>query len=198
VTHFDDLPGLWQRENAMGINAQKEKNARWLQLIEEKRRGFDALVRAENQTEYALALGMGPILGLLALRAKFPLARIGFGILAAALIGLGIATWLSHRHSADKNDESLSGHLSGLIESYEKRMRFVRNGRAGISVLLPLGIGAVILGVPGYAAEPGPWIFCSAVVAGFWVVQWLSYRAVRASMARKRDDAVDMLRDLEH
>ena len=52
-------------------NSTKENNAMWLQLIQEKRRGFDALVRAEGQAEYVVSLIFMPLCTVMAWQAKF-------------------------------------------------------------------------------------------------------------------------------
>jgi hypothetical protein len=111
-------------------------------------------VRAENQAEYLLALVFGSLLPLLAVKAKFPWAQVGFGLLAAAMVVLAVVTWVSARQRPRQNDDSLREHLEALTDSYDRRIRFMRNGRFLVSLPLSAGLVAMILGTPGYGSRP--------------------------------------------
>jgi hypothetical protein len=187
----DDVQELWQQDNS-----KKESPAMWMQLIQEKRRGFNELVRAENQAEYMLALIFGSLLPLLAVKAKFPWAQVGFGLLAAAMVVLAIATWVSSRQRPPQNDHSLRDHLEALMESYDRRIRFMRNGRFLIGLPLSAGLIAVVLGIPGYGSSVGAWCFLVSLLAAFWGGQWQLYLRARASIRKKREEAERLLLEL--
>ena len=187
----DDIQELWQQDNS-----QKENHAMWMQLIQEKRRGFNELVRAENQAEYLLALVFGSLLPLLAVKAKFPWAQVGFGLLAAAMVVLAIATKVCDRQRPRQNDDSLREHLEALTESYDRRIRFMRNGRFLVSLPLSAGLVAMILGTPGYGSSVGAWCFVVSLLAAFWGAQWQLYMRARASILKKREEAERLLREL--
>ncbi len=187
----DDIQELWQQDNS-----QKENPAMWMQLIQEKRRGFDELVRAENQAEYLLALIFGSLLPLLAVKAKFPWAQVGFGLLAAAMVVLAIATRICQRLQPRQNDDSLREHLEALMESYDRRIRFMRNGKFLVNLALSAGLIAVVLGIPGYESSPGAWSFVAIVLTAIWSAQWYSYVRARASIWKKREEAERLLREL--
>jgi hypothetical protein len=191
----DDIQELWQQDNSQD-NSKKENSTMWMQLIQEKRRGFNELVRAENQAEYLLALIFGSLLPLLAVRAKFPWAQVGFGLLAAAMVVLAIVTSISARQRPRQNDHSLRDHLEALIESYDRRIRFMRNGRFLVSLPLSAGLVAVVLGNPGYGSSVGAWSFLVSVLAAFWGGQWQLYLRARASIWKKREEAERLLREL--
>jgi hypothetical protein len=187
----DEIQELWQQDNS-----PKENSVMWMQLIQEKRKGFDELVRAENRAEYMVALVFGSLLPLLAVKAKFPLAQVGYGMLAATMIVVGIATKLSACQRLTKNDRSLRDHLEALIQSYDRRIRFMRNGKFLVSLPLSAGLIAVVLGIPGYASRAGAWALLSILLAAFWGGQWSSYRKVRTSILKKREEAECLLREL--
>jgi hypothetical protein len=52
----DDVQRLWQQDDS-----RMEDPAMWMRLIQEKRTGFDELVRVENQAWYLVALSIGPL-----------------------------------------------------------------------------------------------------------------------------------------
>ena len=168
----------------------------WMQLIQEKRRGFNELVRAENQAEYLLALVFGSLLPLLAVKAKFPWAQVGFGLLVAAMVVLAVVTWVSARQRPRQNDDSLREHLEALTDSYDRRIRFMRNGRFLVSLPLSAGLVAMILGTPGYGSSVGAWCFVVSLLAAFWSAQWQLYMRARASILKKREEAERLLREL--
>jgi hypothetical protein len=187
----DDIQELWQQDNS-----QRENHKMWMQLIREKRRGFNELMRAENQAEYLVALVFGSLLPLLAVKAKFPWAQVGFGLLAAAMVVLAVATCLSARQRPRQNDDSLREHLEALMDSYDRRIRFMRNGRFLVSIPLSAGLIAVILGIPGYGSSVGAWCFVVSLLAAFWSAQWQLYMRARASILKKHEEAERLLREL--
>jgi hypothetical protein len=187
----DDIQELWQQDNS-----KKENSTMWMQLIQEKRRGFNELVRAENQADYLLALIFGSLLPLLAVKAKFPWAQVGFGLLAATMVVLAIVTRVCCRQRPGQNDRSLRDHLEALMESYDRRIRFIRNGRFLVSLPLSAGLIAVVLGIPGYGSSVGAWCFVASLLVAFWSAQWQLYIRARASIGKKRQEAESLLREL--
>jgi hypothetical protein len=166
----DDIQELWQQDNS-----PKENHTMWMQLIQEKRKGFDELVRAENQADYLLTLVFGSLLPLLAVKAKFPWAQVGFGLLAVAMVVLAVATSFCRRRQPLQNDDSLRDHLEALTGSYNRRVRLMRNGKFLVNLPLSAGLIAVVVGIPGYGSS----IARSSVVillAAFWGVQWQRMR----------------------
>ena len=85
----DAIQELWQSHEPEN---EKEKTAMWMQLVKEKRSGFDALVQARNQSEYMVTLLVGPVLALLAGKAKFPVVQLGYGLLSATMPAFAAAT----------------------------------------------------------------------------------------------------------
>jgi hypothetical protein len=187
----DDLQKLWQQDEL-----QKEHSTMWMALIQEKRRGFDEFVRAANQAEYLVALIFGSLLPLLAVKARFPWAQVGFGLLAATMVILAIATRVSERQRPRQHDRSLRDHLQALIDSYDRRIRFMRQGKFWVSIPLSAGLLAVIMGTPGYRSSGGAWLGTLVLLAAFWGGQGLSYRQARASIWKKREEAQSLLQQL--
>ena len=120
----DDMQELWQQDNS-----KQENNTMWMQLIQEKRRGFAELVRAANHAEFLVALIFGSLLPLLAVKARSPWAQAGFVLLAATMVVLAVATRISERQRPQQHDRSLRDHLELLIDSYDRRIRFMRQGK---------------------------------------------------------------------
>jgi hypothetical protein len=187
----DEMQELWQQDNS-----PKENHKMWMQLIQEKRTGFDDLVRAGNQAEYVVALIFGPLLAMLAWRAKFPWVQAGFGLLAATFIVLAIATWAAHRPHPRQNDRSLREHLEALIATYDRRIGFLGSGKFWVSLPLSAGLTAVILGIPHYFSSMGAWSFVCVLLAAFWGAQWISYQRGRELILQKREDAERLLQGL--
>ena len=167
-----------------------------MQLVQEKRSGFDALVRAGNQAEYLVAMILAPLLGFLAWKSRFPLTQAGFGLLAASLVMLAIATRLMQRMLPMQNDHSLRDHLEALIQSYDLRIRFLRNGKIWVTVPMCAGIAAVILGTPASSTSALAWIITIAILVAFSVAQWKSFGREKASIQKKREEAVGLLQQL--
>jgi hypothetical protein len=191
----DDLQKLWQQDNP-----KKENHNMWMHLIEEKRTGFHELVRAANQAEYLVALSLGPILALLAWKAKYPLVQAGFGLLAATLamlaVVLAISTRAAQRRRPEQNDHSVRDHLQALIDSYDQRIRAMWSGRFWVSLPFSAGLVAVIMGKPGFVTRLDAWIVVCVLLAGFWGGQRLSCQRARALLSKKREDAARLLREL--
>jgi hypothetical protein len=91
---------------------------------------------AGGKSGYLLTLIFGSLLPLLAVKATFPWAQIGLGLLAAAMVVLTIATSVCQRRQPRQNDDSLRDHLEALTGSYDRRIRFMRNSKFLVS--LPL------------------------------------------------------------
>jgi len=190
----DDLQKLWQQDNS-----GKENHTMWMQLIQEKRTGFEELVRAANQAEYLVALTLGPLLALLAWKAKFPWVQAGFGLLAATLVMLAlvlaVASGATQRRQPP-NDHSLRDHLQALIDCYDQRIRNMWSGRFWVSLPFSAGLVAVIMGRPGFVTRIDAWSVVCILLAGFWGGQRLSCQRARASILKKREDAARLLREL--
>jgi hypothetical protein len=147
---------------------------------------FNELVQPENQAEYLLVLVFGSLLFLLAMKAKPPWTQVGFGLLAVAIVVLVVAARVSARQRPGQN----------LMESCDRRIRLMRNGRFLFSLPLSAGLIAVVLGNPGYGSSVGGWSFLVSLLAAFWGGQWQLYLQARASMWKKREEAERLLREL--
>ena len=179
MTSGDDLQRLWQAQHS----AQEPA----MQLILEKRTSFQELVRAENKAEYVVALILVPLTTLMAFEVKVPLMAAGFGLLAATLAGLAVATWLVYRRMDEAHDLSVKEHLEALLSSYDRRVRFLRTGTFVVSVLLSTGMVAIFSRF---------WLFVSLSMIAFCVAQWWSFRRRKAVLLKKRALAEGMLREL--
>jgi len=192
-SHEDDMQSLWQQQN----DIEKEKTTMWMQLIEEKRTGFDRLVRAANQSEYMGALILSPILAVLAWKAKYPLAQASYGLWSAAWAILAFVTWLAHRERPERSvDGSLREHLQALMKSYDRRIRFLRGAKLGVSIPISAGLGMLCLGIPGVAGNVGVWIFVCLLIGAFLTAQRVSYVRAKWEILEKRHDAERLLREL--
>jgi hypothetical protein len=187
----DDMQTLWQQDNS-----EKENHAMWMQLVHEKRTGFDDLVQSENGGEYLGAIVMTPLLAFVAWKAKFPWVRVGYGVLAATFLVLAIVTWITQRPPSQRNDRSLLDHLKALLDSYDRRLRFLRNGKIWVTVSLSVGLLAVIMGIPRAATNAAAWGFVCVLLCALWGAQrWSLQRATR-SILGKSEEAARLLRAL--
>jgi hypothetical protein len=187
----DDLQKLWQDQEAA-----REDSAMWNALIEEKRSGWNELVRAEDQAFYLIALCLVPLTAWAAWKAKYPWVHAGYGLMAATLALSVIGTFITSRVRPGARDSNLRQHLEALLSSYEQRTRLIRHGGVVAMAGLTVGLGAVILGIPGNASSPRAWLIAILSVAAANLLQWLSYKQWAGKVARKRTDAERLLKSL--
>ncbi len=187
----DDLQRLWQDEGA-----RQEDPTMWRALIQEKRTGWNELVRAEDQAWYLIALCLVPLTAWAAWTAKYPWGHVGYGLMAATIVLSTVATWIAGRHQPHEHDHNLRQHLDALLESYDRRSRFVRGGGWWAMGGLTAGLAAVILGIPDNASNPRAWGIAVLLVAGANAAQWAYSRQSVARISRKRDEAARLLQNL--
>jgi hypothetical protein len=187
----DELQQLWQQDNST-----KENNAMWLQLIQEKRRGFDALVRAEGQAEYVVSLIFMPLCGILAWKAKFPLTQAGYALLAATFFGLATSMWITGRPPREPADKSLREHLRALLNTYDRYLRLSRSARLWVTAGLVLGCLAVVFGIPGSRISTAAQGLTCIVLAGVCWIQWRAYSCAATRVLAKRGEAARLLGSL--
>jgi hypothetical protein len=187
----DSLRNLWQKDNS-----PKENRMIWKHLIEEKRSRFEEQIRAGNGAEYMVAITLSPLLGLLAWKAKFPLVQMGYGLLSLTLLAMALATWLTHRQWPQTSDHSLRDHLTLLIACYDRRIRFLRNGKALVSLPMCGGVLAVVMGIPNQTTGLAALILTSILLLAFLAGQWWSYRDAKLAILKKRGDAAGLLTQL--
>jgi hypothetical protein len=187
----DELQQLWQQDNSL-----KEDNRMWIELVQEKRRGFEALVRVERQMEYLISLIFAPLCGVLAWKAKFPITQAGYAILAATLVGLAISLWFTGRERREPTDRTLREHLQALLGSYDCYVRFLRKARLWTTIGLVLGYLAVVFGVPRGRMGIGGYFVACAFLAGLCILQWRVYSRSTACLLAKRDEAERLLHGL--
>ena len=168
----------------------------WKHLIEEKRSNFEQQIRAGNGAEYMVAMILTPILGLLAWKAKFPLVQIGYGLLSATLLAMALTTWLTHRQWPRTSDHSLRDHLTLLIASYDRRIQFLRSGKALVSLPMCGGVLAVVMGIPNSSASVFALILTSIILLAFLAAQWKTYQDDKILILKKRQDAASLLAEL--
>jgi len=118
----DELQRIWQEDRG---NAAEQETSMIVQLVREKHRSFQDLVRAESSTAYVLSLSFAPLTGLAAWKAH-PWLPFGLGylIMTAALVAAAIAVWLNQRAIARPIDLSVRQYHQQLLRLYEKRIRF--------------------------------------------------------------------------
>jgi hypothetical protein len=187
----DDVQRLWQQDDS-----RMEDHSMWMRLVQEKRTGFDELVRAENQAWYLVALSIGPLVTWATWKARYPWVHVGYGLMAATIALGTIGTWIAQRKGLAENDRSLREHLEALIDSYDQRIRYLRNGSLWASPMLFGGVLAVIMGIPGNLRNTVAWVFAGFLLAGIVGGQWLIYKRARAPICRKRLEAVHLLQEL--
>ena len=192
MTPSDDLQRTWQQ-----IDSEEEEHRMWMQLVKEKRRGFDELVRAENQAQYLVSGILGPLMALFAWQARFAWVRVGYGVLAAAMFAAAAATWLADRPEPRLNELSLRERLESLLRSYERRLRFLRHIHTLVALPLVAGFAGVIFGLPGAGDNPWAWVAIAFVLLGVGPAMGWSYRCTAARIRRKRAEAEDLLRPLQ-
>ena len=191
MTEFDELQKLWQNENA-----KPEGSTMWRALVQEKRTGWEELVRAEDQAWYLIALCFVPLTAWAAWKAKYPLVHVGYGVMAATLVFATIATWIGGRPRPQERDCNLRQHLEDLLQSYDRRSRFLRVGGWWAMGGLTAGLAAVIMGMPGSPMNPRSWAMAFVLVATANTAQWLACRYSVSKISRKRDEAERLLRSL--
>lgn len=191
MNEADDLLNVWQKDNS-----PKENRMIWKRLIEEKHSSFEQQIRAGNLAEYMVSMILTPILGLLAWKAKFPLVQTGYGLLSATLFAMALATWLTPSQWPRSHDHSLSEHLKALITSYDRRIRFLRNGKAMVSLPMCGGVFAVVLGVPYPTSSVAAWFLTGILMLAFLAAQWKSYQDARRIILKKREEADSLLAEL--
>ncbi len=167
----------------------------WRDLIREKRRSWDELVRTEDQAWYLLALCLVLLTAWAAWKAKYPWVSAGYGLMAVTILLSTMATWIAGRRR-EVRDRSLREHLEALMESYDRRARFVQRGGWCAMSALTAGLVAVVLGIPGNASEPQAWGIAVLLVAGAVTGQWLNSRHSLSKIVRKRVEAAQLLESL--
>jgi len=168
----------------------------WKALIQEKRAGWDELVSAEDQTWYLVALLVLPLTVWAAWKAKYPWVHVGYGLMAATVVFYTIATWIEGRLRPRERDRSLREHLQALMESYDRRSRFIQRISWWAIGGLTAGVAVVVLGIPGHASSLPSWIFAILMAAGIIAAQWVVFKQADAKISRKRDDAARLLASL--
>jgi len=187
----DDLQKLWQDDGA-----EREDPTMWKQLIQEKRTGWDELVRAEDQAWYLVALCFIPLTAWAAWKAKYLWVHVGYGLMVATFVLATIATWIASRQQSQEHDSNLREHLEALLESYDRRSRLIRRGGQWVMATLTMGLAAIFLGMPGSVSNPRSWVITILVVAAANAVQWLSCKHSTEKILRKREEAARLLKSL--
>lgn len=168
----------------------------WMQLIQEKQTGFEEWKRAGKHAEYAVALALGPLLALLAWKAKFAWVQTGYGLLAVTLVSLALATWLGQRVQQPAADQDFRSHLEALIANYNQSLRFLRTMKLWVSIPISVGVLAVIMGIPGLISSLSVWTLTLLLLTAFLTAQWLSYQRSRTVLVNKRQEASRLLDQL--
>jgi hypothetical protein len=191
MTEFDELQKLWQNESA-----KPEDPTMWRALVQEKRTGWEELVRAEDQAWYLIALCFVPLTAWAALKGKYPWVHVGYALMSATLVFSTIATWIAGRPRPQERDCNLRQHLEGLLQSYDRRSRFLRHGGWWAMGGLTAGLAAVIMGIPGSARNPRSWLLAIVLVVTANTVQWLACRHSIAKISHKRGESARLLQSL--
>jgi hypothetical protein len=187
----DDLQKLWQNEKARPEDARM-----WRDLIQEKRSGWDELVRTEDQGWYLTAVCLGLAAAWAAWKAKYPWVHVGYGVMAATIVLSAVVTWIAGRRRREEHNRNLREHLEALIGDYDRRRRFLTRWGWPAMVALCAGMAGVILGIPGNAGNPGAWAITVLLAAGAVAGQALYGRHNTRKISRKRDEAARLLESL--
>ena len=166
----------------------------WDCVVEEKRASFSELVRTENSSEYLVAAILAPLLVLTASRANDPFVQAGYALLAAAVCGLAVATWLIYRNRALQVDKTLGDHLSALIREYDERIAFLRRATFATGTLLSIGVMLIFVS-KGSAAG---WLLALFMLALFWGGSALRLQRRRTDLLNKRLQVEAIIRKLEN
>ncbi|HEY3741340.1 MAG TPA: hypothetical protein VGL53_15925 [Bryobacteraceae bacterium] len=188
----DDMKSLWQGSS----DIQEEKNRMWMELIEEKRNGFDRLVRVANRAEYVGALIVAPVLAALAWDARSHWVQFSYGLWAAAWAVLALVTWLAHRVDPPDNGVSLREHLETLIKDCDYRLRFQRTIKIGVSIPICVGLATLCLGIPNWSGSVVVWSFVLLLIGAFAMAQRVSYIKAKWAILEKRHEAERLLTEL--
>ncbi len=191
MSGMDDLQELWR-----GEGGNREEPKMWRDLIQEKRTGWRELVKAEDQSWYLIALCLAVLTAWAAWKTAYPWVRVGYGLMAVAIGVSALATWLAGRRQAPNGDRSLREDLEMLIESYDRRIRFIRNWGWPVMLALSAGVIAIVMGIPRTQANPWAWATAAILVAGANVGQWLYGKQNAEKIGRKRKEAVSLLQSL--
>jgi hypothetical protein len=177
----DDLPDLWK-----GMDMP-------MMLIEEKQQSLRDLVAGQNNSEYLISLAMVPLLAFAGWRAKMPLPRTGYWIMAATMLAGAIILWLEGRRYFARFELTVAEFHRDLLSQYDRRIRFLKSVKFWYA--LPLFGGAFMAMYPISARVSSPWGI--GVVAGLlilaWVGVWHMNDVRRAGELRKRRDEVQRL-----
>jgi hypothetical protein len=196
MTGPSELQQLWQQDNSAETDQTKENHMIWMELIQEKRRGFDALLRAERRGEYAITLVFVPLLAVMAWKAKFPVTQIGYAVLAATLVSLAISLWRTGQDHREALDRTLRAHLQALLDRYDRYLRFLANARIWNAAGLVLGYLAVVFGVPVSRLNGTGRVLACVVLAALCVALWSTYRRSAACILARRNEAARLLASL--
>ena len=184
----DELQQLWVKQAT-----EKENTAMWADVVEEKRAGFAELVRAENSSEYLVAAILVPLLALVAWRAHDPRIQTGYALMAAALLGLAVCTWLIYRNPGPPVNNTVRDHLCALVRQYDDRIAFLR--KATLAIGIPLSIGVLLIFVN--RGSVAGWVSALLLLALFWGGSALRLHRREKDLLKKRLQVEAIMRRLE-
>jgi hypothetical protein len=187
----DDLQNLWQQDDG-----KREDAPMWRELIQEKRSGWRELVKTEDQAWYLMAACLSLLTGWAAWKARYFWVQVGYGLMVAGVVLSAILTWISSRQLSAADDRSLREDLESLIESYDRRKRFLWSSGWAVMLVLSAGMVFIALGIPGNASEINAWVVATLLVAGGNVGQWIYFKQTAAKISRKRAEAAQLLQAL--
>jgi hypothetical protein len=185
----DELQKLWQN-----IEAKQEDSSMWKALIQEKRRGWDELIKAEDMNSYVAALCVVPLTVWGAWKAKYPWVHVGYGLMAVTFVLFTMQTWIASRERPQERGMSLRQHLEALLRSYDQRSRLIRRGGWWLVGGLIAGVAAVFMGMPG--ANMISLVVAMTLIVSFSAACLVSSRMGIARITRKREEAIKLLQGL--
>jgi len=189
----DELQKIWRHDF---MESKMEDTAMITILLQEKRRSFHYLVQGQNLAEYMLTLALAPLTALAAWKADVLVIQLGYQILTVTLVLGAAVIWLNDRkaHVGGKIELSVREYHEELLESYERRIRFLKSGKYWGAIPLFFGASLVILPALGRVL-PSPWdiVMLSALLLVAWIGIWHMNDVRRVADLRQMKDEIQTL-----
>ncbi|MCW5979170.1 MAG: hypothetical protein KIT09_13930 [Bryobacteraceae bacterium] len=190
----DELQKVWQEDPTDSKGADVPMT---IQLLREKHRSLRDLIWGQDLAEYVLALAFAPLTALAAWTAKASIVQAGYVIMTLMLLASTAIIWISERgiRRYPHLDVSALEFHRRLIESYERRIRFLKSVKFWYAIPLFFGASLVLLPILRHAL-PGPWGIVT--LYGLLLIAWLGVwhmNDVRrvGELRRRRDDVQGLL-----
>ena len=165
-------------------------------LVQEKQRSLHYLVRGQNLAEYILSLALAPLTAFAAWTADVFVIQLGCVILTVTLVLAAAVIWLNERKArvGERIELSARKYHQELLESYERRIRFLKSVKYWYAIPLFFGASLVFLPASGRVL-PSPWniVVLAALLLVTWIGIWYMNDVRRVVELRRMKHEVQTL-----